>query len=148
MANFLYLDLPSFTDICTTGLNSLADGSSATLGNTTETDNGTDRKTHGVAKLSLASVNLTAVGWVDLYAVPKLDGTNYPEMTASTNVPPAHYWVGSISTVVKNGTQVQYSTPFPLPPEDFKLVCRNKTGVTWASSGNVLSVATFNIADA
>lgn len=134
--------------ICTTGLNSLADGSSPTLANCTEIANGTGLYTHGVVEISLASLNIAAAtGFVSLYLVPDF-GNGYPEMTATTNVPPASLWISNVNFVLKNGTQLQASKPFLLPPLDFKIVPQNRLGVALAASGSMLKIRTWKLANA
>ena len=145
--DILYSDWnAALATIMSTDLNSLAH-------NTTNIgavmiDNTSYKHHNLVAELYLASVDLSSQTGlvVELYLVPSIDGTNYCDAGAdasTTDLPPGSAHIGTFyiqktsaihrSSIVCKGC---------LQALKYKPVLINKTGVAFASSGNILKTRT------
>jgi len=132
----------------TTDLNSLANGSTSALSG--EIDNSTTKYLYADMELYLASLYPAAGGYVALYLVPTVDGTNYPlfDTGASPGTANNNYFVGSFTTLNASGIQRIAMREIQLPPGKYKLAVYNGAGVALAASGNTLSWRPFNTASA
>lgn len=132
----------------TTDLNSLANGSASAL--SAEIDNSTNKYLYADMELNLASLTPTAGGYVALYLVPSVDGTNYPlfDTGASPGTANNNYFAGSFSTKAAAAAQRIAMREIQLPPGKYKLAVYNGAGVALAASGNTLSWRPFNTASA
>jgi hypothetical protein len=132
----------------TTDLNSLANGSTSAL--SAEIDNSTTKYLYADMELNLASLTPTAGGYVALYLVPTIDGTNYPlfDTGASPGTANNNYFVGSFSTKAAAAAQRIAMREIQLPPGKYKLAVYNGAGVALAASGNTLSWRPYNTASA
>jgi hypothetical protein len=132
----------------TTDLNSLANGSTSAL--SAEIDNSTTKYLYADMELYLASLTPTAGGFVALYLVPSVDGTNYPlfDTGASPGAANNNYFVGSFSTKAAAAAQRIAMREIQLPPGKYKLAVYNGAGVALAASGNTLSWRPYNTASA
>jgi hypothetical protein len=101
-------------------------------------------------ELNLASLTPTAGGYVALYLVPTIDGTNYPlfDTGASPGTANNNYFVGSFSTKAAAAAQRIAMREIQLPPGKYKLAVYNGAGVALAASGNTLSWRPYNTASA
>jgi hypothetical protein len=132
----------------TTELNSLANGSSSAL--SAEIDNSTTKYLYADMELNLASLTPTAGGFVSLYLVPTIDGTNYPLFDAGTSPGTANnnYFVASFTTKAAAAAQRIAMREIQLPPGKYKLAVYNGAGAALAASGNTLSWRPYNTASA
>ncbi len=132
----------------TTELNSLANGSTSAL--SAEIDNSTTKYLYADIELSLASLTPTANGYVALYLVPTIDGTNYPLFDTGTSPGTANnnYFVGSFMTKAAAAAQRIAMREIQLPAGKYKLAVYNGAGAALAASGNTLSWRPYNTASA
>jgi len=83
----------------------------------------------------------TADSAIELYIIPAVDGTNYPNWTGNvtTDEPEnnAHY-VGSFTTSQETEAQRLVLRAIDLPPGKWKAALRSRAGVSLAASGNTL----------
>lgn len=131
------------TSMLTTELNSLA--SAAISAQSSEYANATsgNRYTHATFQLLVEFVSAPTSGkTVDLYILPAIDGSTYPEGGTGVSPSGTHY-AGSF--IVRNSDADQYLvlTNVPLPPTDFKVLLVNNAGQNMESSGNVLSMIVY-----
>jgi hypothetical protein len=129
--------------VLTTELNSLANGSRTAKG--TEFDNtpSGNNATHCQVELAWTPGSApSAGGYVALYAIPALDGTNYADGDAS-NAPSATTWRCNIDVRAEAEAQVLASPVFPLGPHKYKFILENKTGVSFPASGSTLELFTM-----
>lgn len=154
MADFLW-DTPGSADTLITGaaLNALADGSGV-IGS--EIDNTTDRKTLMDIWVKV-DTDITSVGTdarIDIYIIPALDGTNYPDPPGSTAADITDsYYVGQISSVKRAGTVTNFTSGalrgVVIPPWKFKVAAFNELGAALPSNNNTLFYGyRYNMADA
>jgi hypothetical protein len=83
---------------------------------------------------------------VEIFIIPTIDGTNYPEWDGNTATPGNHiyaYYVGAF--LVKNTTAARTCglRAIPLPAGDFKVALRNRTGVSLAATANALKIRRY-----
>jgi hypothetical protein len=81
---------------------------------------------------------------VDLYILPRSDGTNYPYGGDSLD-PSANHWVGSFLFDATTTARYEVIRGILLPPEDFHVLVMNETGQLLAASGNILSMRRYNM---
>lgn len=129
----------TYTDLLTSGLDSLASGSGSALG--TEFNNASGLYVFGDFVLSCTLGGApTANTVVDLYLIPATDGSNYNE--GSSTVRPPNFYVGSF--LMTGATTVLLTiTGVPLPPCKFKLTVLNSTGQSMGASGNKVSILPY-----
>ena len=105
--------------------------------------------------VSLASITPSSsyLGGLSIFILPlNGDGTTYGDGqfantgAQTTKVPQAAYWVGNI-TFPTGVAAVQQGTlrGVLLPPTNFQVVIQNNTGVSLASSGNVVKYWTYDL---
>lgn len=141
------------TAIDSANLNSLVTLCAAAAGETsdtvTEIDNSSNKDLYADFCLSLASLNITAIGVVELYLIPILDDdTNWPhyviDHSTTGNVKlPQHYYAGVFQFNILNGAQAQILTRVPIPPSKVRPAVYSRLGPTWAASGNTLTYRTY-----
>lgn len=128
--------------VLTTELNSLGNGAFCSVGSAY--DNTSNLDEWFWFDLVLASLNPTAGAYVNIYAVPSLDGTNYADAPSSTN-PGNHMLVATLSITTGSAAKRQMSLfPFLLPPGKWKFVIKNGTGVSFGASSNTLTLYSAN----
>ena len=135
-------------------LNSLASLCAAAAGEASDTitdiDNTSNGDYYGDFYLDLASLNITAVGGVDLFLIPVgSDGTTFPhyviDHTTTGNVKlPSHYFAAQFQFNILNGAQMQVLTGIQLPKCKFRPAVYNRLGVAWAASGNTLKYRSYS----
>lgn len=138
----------SFTGTQT--LASLADGEWCSLSD--EIDNSSLKYLFADFELVLASAAFTGTdSVVELYLVPSVDDTNYPDWTDNVTTDEqennAHY-VGSFTTSGATAAQRLALRSVAMPAGKFKLGVRNNSGVAFAASGNTLKYRRWNWASA
>ena len=126
-----------------TGLNSLGNGAGAL---SAAIDNDADLSYYVDIEVYVsgfgASIN-KGVKYADVYLLPTVDGTNYPDTDSS--VPQPRYLVGSVTKGTANGSGAvrDVISGVPLPPRDFKLAIVNTSGQAFAASGNTLKLRPY-----
>ena len=140
----------SLADYLTTTLNSLADN---TLDLGTAIDNTSNLARYIDLELTLASLDLSSQAnpYVVIYLIESVDGgTDYDTVSdgvsADANCPPADKIIALMGLRPYSGAEAKLAvkTMVPIPPGNFKLALRNKTGVAFAASGNKLAYRTYN----
>lgn len=123
----------------TTELNTLANGAYSAVG--TAFDNTSNLDQWAAAEIALASLNPTTGAYLQLFLVQSLDGTNYDDAPSSTN-PGYHQSVAAVSVATGSAVKKIDTPMFRIPPGKFKLVLLNKTNVSFAASGNTVTLYT------
>lgn len=125
-------------------INSLTDNEWTDLSD--EINNSTDLYAFADLELVLGSAAFTgADSSIEVYIVPTVDGTNYPDWTGnSTSDAPeqAHYFVALLPLKAATAAKRVVSgvvSDTPLPQGKFKFGLRSRANVTLAASGNTLS---------
>lgn len=124
------------TTVISTGLDALA----ATTGKAISSaiDNSTDLDLFDDLELSVDFVTAPTAGTVvEVYLLPAVDGTNYPDGSTSV-LPQAGLFVGGF--VVRNDTAAQRMAlrGIALPPGSFKYLVQNTTNQAFPASGSTL----------
>lgn len=142
MANFTGSGyLAAASDWLTTELNSLASSNSNTLSSAgSAIDNSTDKRILAdIEFLAGGTYTPTAGGFIELWLLRTLDGTNYED--GSSTVAPARR--PDLIIPVRAGTTI---TPraggagrLIIPPGLFKPIARNQSGATLPSSGSKIT---------
>lgn len=103
-------------------------------------------------ELVLASAAFTGTdSQVEVYLVPTVDGTNYPNWTDNVITDEQEnniHFVGAFTTTGATEAQRLTIRNIPLPPGKFKFGVRNRSGVAFAASGNTLKYRPWNYASA
>lgn len=124
-----------------TELNSLADNGFSAL--STEIDNSTNKYLFADMEVYLASLTAGTTGdeAVEIYVVPTVDGTNYPDWTTGTADAQENniHFVGSVP-IDQSGPATKRGVlrAVALPPGKFKLAVRNRCNVAMAASGSTV----------
>jgi len=125
-------------------INSLTDNEWTDLSD--EIDNGTNKYFGADLELVLGSAAFTgADSGIEVYIVPTVDGTNYPDWTGnSTSDAPEqqHYFATSLPLKASTSAKRVVSpsqADIQLPQGKFKFGLRSRANVTLAGSGNTLS---------
>ncbi len=131
------------TSLHTTSLDSLASGAISTQSSEYANATSGNRYTHATFQLLVDPASAPTSGkTIDLYILPAIDGSTYPEGTTSVSPSGTHY-VGSFIVRGVDTAQRLVLTNVPLPPTDFTVLIVNNSGVNFASSGNVLSMIVY-----
>lgn len=144
MANaILWQGAPSSRgNVLATELNSLANGSRTNAGQ--EIDNSVNLDKYGYLELDVTFGSApSADGFVAVYLVTALDGTNYAS-GSSTVAPGVDAWVINIPVNAVTSAQNKQVGPIVLPPTKLKFLLENKTGQAFPSSGSLLKLFTAN----
>ena len=131
----------------TTELNSLANNG-LVLGSAIDfTASGTDRKLYIDIELYLASIDLSSQDNPAAYIwlLRRTDGTNFED--GGTSITPARMPDDIIPLREANAAQ-RVSGKVITVPDQGKILIKNESGVTWASSGNTLKYNIYSIQDA
>jgi hypothetical protein len=103
-------------------------------------------------ELNLASLIATgADAAVEIYLVPSIDGTTYPDFDVSGTTDHQEnnqYFVGSFTLESSGGTFRGSIRGIELPPGKYKLGVRNRANVGLAASGNTLKWRPWQYASA
>lgn len=126
-------------NLLTTQLDALADAAYSALG--VELDNNSNLDRFAYADLTVDFVSApTDRAAIDLYCVPALDGTHYPDVTE----PAAYHFAASFMVDNTTAAQRLATARFELPPCKCKFIVRNRSGQAFPASGSIVNVYTFN----
>ena len=147
MANFTHSGYAaSAFNALTTELNSLVvtAGTQSTLGS--EIDNSTNKYLLAEAEfLAGGTYTPTANGYIELWLLRAMDGTNYED--GSSSIVPARR--PDIIIPVRAGTTITpraLAAGLLIPPGKYKALAGNRTGATLPASGNVIALRPYAIA--
>ena len=145
MSDFKWKD-GSQSDIITSGLDSLADGGRA-ISDAIDNDTGLDMYADIEYEVRYtSSAPAAGVKVADIYLLPTIDGTNYPEGSTSLD-PQKSLLVGSLES--RNGSTSAIERlvlpGVPLPPRDYKVLLKNTSGKTLHSTANIVSIRPFKL---
>lgn len=141
----------AYTSYLTTELNALANDK-IKVG--AAINNESDLCTFLDLELTLASLDLSgqSAPSVDIYLVESIDGgtdfdTVTDEATAESAMPPVDKICAKIGLRKGSGAEAKLAVKsiIPIPPGRFKLCPRNKTGVAFGATGNILAYRTYNL---
>jgi hypothetical protein len=135
--------LAAESSVAGTVLNSITDNTWSAL--TDEIDNSSNQYYLSDLELVLGSASYVTPGdcGIEVYAVPTVDGTNYPTWTSGTtadrpeNTP---YFVGYFTLTGTTAAQRAVISAVELPSGKFKFGFRNRANVTLPSSGNTVKM--------
>ncbi len=126
-----------------TELNSLANGSYCTA--SAAIDNSTNLDLFDQLELNVTyGVAPSTGGTVDVFLLPSLDGTNYPDGGGATAPAPENQ-VGSFTLRAVTTAQRLSLRDIPIPPGLFKYVLKNSAGQAMAASGNTLKHRSYSM---
>jgi len=129
-------------------IDSLADNEFTNLSD--EIDNSTNKYLFADLELVLGSAAFTgADSALELYLIPSVDGTNYPDWAGNTTADQQEnmkHFIGSLSTTGSTAAQRMTKRSVSLPPGKFKFAIRSRAGVSLAASGNTLKYRPWNYA--
>lgn len=129
-------------DLLSTELNNLANAARTNQG--TELNNATNLDTIAWAEVSVTfGAAPSAGGYLVLYLIPALDGTNYAQ-GSSTLPPGGHAAVATIPVQATTNAQRIASQAFRLPPSKVKFILENQSGQAFPASGSVVAIYTSN----
>lgn len=140
-----------YVNYLTTTLNALANNA-LDLG--AEINNEANLATFLDLELTLASLDLSgqSAPAVDIYLIESIDGgtdfdTVTDAVTAEASMPPVDKICARIGLRPGAGAEAKLAVKsmIPIPPGRFKLCPRNKTGVAFGATGNILSYRTYNL---
>lgn len=140
----------TLTSIMTTGLNSLAND--AIELETTVINNETNLVQFMDVSLDLASVDLSAQTnpAAHLYLIPSIDGgTTFADgsdaVTADASMPAVKHIRAILAFRVHTGAETKYDVSYmiPIPPGQWNFGLRNKLGVAFPATGNILKYRTY-----
>lgn len=132
-------------------LNALADGK-IRVGTTI--NNESNLCTYLDIELMLASLDLSgeSAPSVDIYLIESIDGgsdfdTATDDTTTEALMPPVNKIITRMGLRKGSGAEVKVAiaTMIPIPPGQWKLAPRNKTGIAFGATGNVFSYRTYNL---
>lgn len=137
--------------VLNTQLNALGDNTWCTQ--SAAEDNSTNGYMFADFELYLASLTATgADAAVEIYLIPSIDGTNYPDFHDTGAVDQQsnnQYFVGSITLDVSGAAVFRGSLRgVELPAGKFKVSVRNRANVGLAASGNTLKYRPWQYASA
>jgi len=131
-------------------LTSLADNEWTDLGD--EIDNTSNKYPFADIEIVLGSAAFTGLdSGVEVYLVPTIDGTNYPDWTGnSTADAPGqqHYYATFLPISASTSAKRVASDPqamIRLPQGKYKPAVRSRANVALASSGNTLSIRPYSL---
>jgi hypothetical protein len=138
-----YGDLQSEETILSTEMNTLGDGANKTSG-VFSNDDAAELDLFATFELALAATSSRSDdAHVKIYILPASDGTNYATGGDSTD-PLENDLAVVLSFDTGSGAARTMARDVPLPPLNFKVLVMNELGVSFASSGNVLTMRRYN----
>jgi hypothetical protein len=141
----------AYGNYLTTTLNSLANNTTD-LG--AEINNETNLCTFMDLELTLASLDISgqASPAVVVYMLESIDGgtdfdTGDDAVSADASMPPTDKICAQLGLRPGTGAEAKLAVKsvIPIPPGRFKLMLRNKTGVAFGATGNILAYRTYNL---
>ena len=142
MATIKWSALGTTTTYLSTDLNALANGANK-IG--AEIDNTADKHTYALLELYLAAQGVArdSGGYVALYVIKSVDGTNY-EFGGDALDPPSSAWVTNFT--LDADTAARYvGADIPVPPCKFKFLVINETGQALAATLNTLKYRFYDL---
>jgi len=141
-APFQWGALSGATTLLSSELNSLANSSANALSAAGTAVAATGHLYGFVEFVAGANYTPTANGFIELWLLQSIDGTNFEDGTAT--VAPAR--VADVIIPVRAGTTITPRAnaglpPIVLPPGSFKPIARNQTGAALPASGNLIRIA-------
>ena len=128
--------------VLTTELNSLANAGRSAAG--AEINNATNKDMYGQLELAVTfGTAPSAGGYVEIYMVNALDGTNY-EDGSNTVDPGTHKLVDRIPVRAVTTAQRRTGRMLPLEPAKTKFLLVNGSGQAFPASGSTLTLYTTN----
>lgn len=125
-----------------TELDSLGDGSYSAAGSVV--DNASEHNVYGDFELHVSFGSApSGDGFISLYLLTALDGTNYQDGGGSV-APPHTAWRGNFPLRAVTDAQRVHLHGIVLPPSKFKAVIRNSSGQAFPSSGSTVKLYTYN----
>jgi hypothetical protein len=140
MPNALYWTTPAAIQTpIGTGLNSLANNARVVSGTMTVT-----REQYADAELLVTfPVTPSTNGYVSLYVMPTLDGTNFADGDATLG-PAANMQVGTFAPQASTSAQRLVIRQIVLPAVNYRWLLWNRAGQAFAASGNTLRTRTYS----
>lgn len=130
-------------NVLTTELNSLTSGSRSNAGSAV-VDNSSNLDQYGKVTLSVTFGSAPAAGgYLALYAVTAVDGTNYEDGSSSAD-PGVHNMIAQIPVKATTSAQLLTSPIFEMQPAKTKFLLANVTNQSLPSSGTVVNLWTDN----
>jgi hypothetical protein len=124
----------------TTELNSLANNANSAAG--PAIDNSTDKYPFADVEAVLDHAVAPAAGGVwDIFIVARVDGTNYGDVDNTTAEP----WCTIPVAANTNTQRITRQGRYPIPPENFKLFARNRSGQAAVASGNTIKLRRYGL---
>lgn len=127
--------------VLTTELNALANGAFSAVG--PAYDNTTNLDEWGMLDFVLASLTPAAGAYLQIFLAVSADGTNYEDAVSSTQ-PGSHQLVATVSLRASVGACRTSSLWFRLPPNKFKFILKNGSGVALGATLNTVTLKTAN----
>lgn len=130
--------------VLTTELNALANNGICAAG--TGYDNTSNLDQYAALELSVDFVSApTSGGYVNIFLVESLDGTNYSDATTTAGDAGIMRFIGAIPLAAVTAAQ-RIASPFTfmLRPGKAKFVLENKSGQAFPASGSTLKLFTTN----
>jgi hypothetical protein len=128
--------------IMSTELNSLANNANAIAGSAINNETGLGLFADFLLTCTFA-VSPTAETFLNLYLLPSLDGTNYPD-GSNTITPNSNCLIGALPVRAVNTVQRINLPKVALPPFHFLILVRNEaTGAALSATGNTLVARTY-----
>lgn len=81
---------------------------------------------------------------VDIFIIPSVDASTFGDGGGAV-VPPSSYYRGSFPLRAVTTAQIVDLMGAPLPPDDFKVVALNSSGVAFPASGSTLKMSPYKI---
>lgn len=136
-------------NVLTTELNSLGIGANKITTTAVSNDQAAELDLYGdfTCFLNTQGTARSAGARVDLYILPRSDGTNFPYGGDSLDPSPNH-WVASFVFDATVTARYDVVRGVLLPPCDFHVLVMNETGQILAATGNTLTLRRYNMASA
>lgn len=125
----------------TTELNALANGAFSAVG--PAYDNTTNLDEWGALDITLASLAAAAGAYLQIFLAVSLDGTTYEDAPSATH-PGSHNLVATVALNVSTSAKRTMTAWFRLPPNKFKFVLKNASGVALGATANTVALYTTN----
>jgi hypothetical protein len=131
------------TTVMSTALDAL--GSSSGKAVSAAIDNSTDLDLFADLELAVDFVSAPTAGTViELYLLPSIDGTVYPDGSASV-LPQSSLYVGGFAVRAVTTAQVMVIRGVNLPPGVYKYLVQNTTNQAFPATGSTLRQNTFQL---
>ena len=132
----------SRSNALSTELNALANNGRSNAG--LVIDNSTSLDKFGWLELNVTFTTApSADGYIAIYMVTAMDGTNFADGSASVN-PGFDAWVCNLPVNAVTTAQNKQVGPILLPPAKFKLIAENKAGFALPATGTTIELFSNN----